>query len=76
MAPLTEESLKKRSKTDFVAYLINLQDNLETMRNNLSEKIRGIFQRYYGDCFSSFFFIILISFFNFKKYNIDGKKTQ
>ena len=42
MAALTEESLNKLSKTDLVALAVNLQDKMETMKNNLNEKVSNL----------------------------------
>ena len=42
MAALTEESLKKLSKTDLVALAVNLQDKMETMKSNLNKKASNL----------------------------------
>ena len=42
MAALTEESLNKLSKTDLVAFAVNLQDKMETMKSNLNEKVSNL----------------------------------
>ena len=39
MAALAEESLNKLSKRDLVALAVNLQDKMETMKNNLNGKV-------------------------------------
>ena len=42
MAALTEESLKKLSRTDLVAFVVNRQDKVETMKSNLNEKVSNL----------------------------------
>ena len=42
MAALTEESSKKLSRTDLVAFVVNLQDKVETMKSNLNEKVSNL----------------------------------
>ena len=42
MVALTEESLNKLSKTDLVAVAVNLQDKMETMKNNPNEKVSNL----------------------------------
>ena len=42
MATLTEESSKKLSRTDLVAFVVNLQDKVETMKSNLNEKVSNL----------------------------------
>ena len=42
MAALTEESSKKLIRTDLVAFVVNLQDKVETMKSNLNEKVSNL----------------------------------
>ena len=39
MATLTEKSLNKLNKTNSVALAVNLEDEMETIKNNLNEKV-------------------------------------
>ena len=42
MAALTEESLKKLSKTNLVTFAVNLEDKMGTIKSNLNEKVSNL----------------------------------
>ena len=42
MAALTEESVNKLSKTDLLALVVNLQDKMQTMKNNLNYRVGNL----------------------------------
>ena len=42
MAALTEEYLNKLSKTDILALAFSLQDKMEGMKSNLTEKVSSV----------------------------------
>ena len=46
MAPLTEESLKKHSKTNLMALAVNLQTKcMKRMKRNLNEKVSNLTEK-------------------------------
>ena len=42
MAALTEESVNKLSKTDLLTLVVNLQDKMQTMKNNLNYRVGNL----------------------------------
>ena len=49
MAPLTEESLKKHSKTNLMALVVNLQIKcMKRMKRNLNENVSNLTEKVQG----------------------------